>query len=43
MDGWMDEALEFPRQELSQTQFGISYKAQTTAGNVCQECAGAET
>ena len=38
MDGCMDEAWPFPRQELSQTQFDIGYKAQTSSKPVSSEC-----
>ena len=47
MDGWMEDewmdgwGTRLPRQELSQTQFGISYKAQTSTKPVSSVC-GAE-
>ena len=38
MDGYMDEAWPLPRQELSQTQFDVGYKAQTSSKPVSSEC-----
>ena len=38
MDGYMDESSPLPRQELSQTQFDIGYKAQTSSKPVSSEC-----
>lgn len=36
----MNEVPPLPRQELSQTQFGVSHEAQTETPNLCQECVG---